>query len=262
MEFQFPSVRDEREAAAKGIFSIYGPRNQPPYDIDIQYFKNDKLIRRYEFPEEQISSVSGKTALGRVEVATKNGVCNETMAYVSDFFQPALLVYSFSDDILGEALSAENEYIVSTDILNNKNNWNDQNESRKMALDGYFQSLGSRETRCSTGVMDSSFNYYCIAEKYSAISYWNLKHPETGTNLLLTDKTYLSDPGCLKIIVAPDGNEELFIVKSSIIKVLTGNYNSQKFNFFLSSCRITDLLAKRNCTTFLCPHGKCENQAL
>lgn len=193
-------------------------------------------------------------------MATKNGVCNETMAYVSDFFQPALLVYSFSDDnswrvnhptfavedawskytfgsnniiipfgvlsitltpdhkfLIYRALSAENEYIVSTDILNNKNNWNDQNESRKMALDGYFQSLGSRETRCSTGVMDSSFNYYCIAEKYSAISYWNLKHPETGTNLLLTDKTYLSDPGCLKIIVAPDGNEELFIVKSSII---------------------------------------------
>lgn len=43
MEFQFPSVRDEREAAAKGIFSIYGPRNQPPYDIDIQYFSKNLI---------------------------------------------------------------------------------------------------------------------------------------------------------------------------------------------------------------------------
>lgn len=38
MNFQFPSIQDEQEAARKGIYSIEGSRNQPPYDIDIQYY--------------------------------------------------------------------------------------------------------------------------------------------------------------------------------------------------------------------------------
>lgn len=38
MVFQFPSLEDEHEAAIKGIYSTKGSRNQPPYDIDIQYY--------------------------------------------------------------------------------------------------------------------------------------------------------------------------------------------------------------------------------
>lgn len=38
MIFQFPSFQDEHEAAIKSIYSTEGPRYQPPYDIDIQYY--------------------------------------------------------------------------------------------------------------------------------------------------------------------------------------------------------------------------------
>ncbi|KAL5283109.1 Y-e3.2 family protein [Megaselia abdita] len=396
MVFQFPNFQYEHEAVIKGLYNTDGARDQLPYDIDIQYFKNgsfrmfavvpriftpngkvpftlgtfvqqrntnintaiepypnyywhldhendcnsiyatiniridscnrlwvvdqgiqdlqgtricqpkllifnlenDKLLRRYEFPEEQIDSVSGKTALGRVEVVVEGSICNKTIAYISDFYQPAILVYSFDDDIswrikhptfavedswskfsfgsnniilpygvhsititpdhkylIYRALSAENEYIVSVDTLNNRNLWKN---SENKDVDGFFQNLGSREDRCSTGVMDSKFNYYCIAEKYSSLSVWNLKKPEIGTQDITEDKTYLSDPGCLKIITAPDGEDELFIVKSSIVEVLTGNYNPNMFNFYVISCRIKDLLAKRKCRTYICSKGECD----
>lgn len=220
--------------------------------------ENDQLLRRYEFPEDQIESASSrKTALGRVELAMKGNRCNSTIAYISDFYQPAILVYSFEEDtswrikhptfavedswskfsfganniiipygvhsititpdqkyLIYRALSAENEYIVSTETLNNKDLWKNSENSN---VDGYFQSLGSRDDRCSTGVMDSQYNYYCIVEKHSTLSFWNMKKPEVGTHPIIEDRTYLSDPGCLKIIVAPDGEEEIFIVKSSIV---------------------------------------------
>lgn len=240
----------------QGIKDLLGTRICQP-KLLIFNLENDQLLRRYEFPEDQIQSVSGKTALGRVELAMKGNSCNSTIAYLSDFYQPAILVYSFHDDtswrinhptfavedswskfsfknnnitipygvhsitltpdhkyLIYRALSAENEYIVSVDILNNKRLWK---KSENKIVDGLFQSLGSREDRCSTGVMDSKYNYYCIVEKYSALSFWNLKIPEIGTQTLSQDKVYLSDVGCLKIILAPDGEEELFIVKSSII---------------------------------------------
>lgn len=240
----------------QGIKDLLGTRICQP-KLLIFNLENDQLLRRYEFPEDQIESVSGKTALGRVELAIKGSNCNSTIAYLSDFYQPAILVYSFSDDtswrikhptfavedswskfsfgannitipygvhsitltpdhkyLIYRALSAENEYIVSVDILNNKRLWE---RSENKNVDGLFQSLGSREDRCSTGVMDSNYNYYCIVEKYSAVSFWNLKTPEIGTQTLTEDEVYLRDSGCLKIIVAPDGEEELFIVKSSII---------------------------------------------
>lgn len=36
--FQFPSLKDEQEALKKDIYSTEAPRNQIPYDIDIQYY--------------------------------------------------------------------------------------------------------------------------------------------------------------------------------------------------------------------------------
>lgn len=243
-------VLDQGIKDLRGVF-ICQPK------IMIFNLENDQLLRRYEFPDGQINSVSGKTALGRVELAMDDKSCNATMAYISDFFQSAILVYSFNDDVswrikhptfavedswskysfgsnniiipygvhsislspdykylIYRALSAENEYIASVDILNDKSLWQ---KSENKDVDGYFQSLGSREDRCSSGAMDSNFNYYCIVEKNTTLSFWNLKMPETGTKVLFEDKMYLSDPGNLKIIVAPDGQEELFIVKSSII---------------------------------------------
>lgn len=44
MVFQFPTFQDEQDAAIKGIYSTEGSRNQPPYDIDIQYYS--KYIRK------------------------------------------------------------------------------------------------------------------------------------------------------------------------------------------------------------------------
>lgn len=43
LEFQFPNQQDEQEAFRKGIYSSNGIRNQPLYDIDIQYYSEFRI---------------------------------------------------------------------------------------------------------------------------------------------------------------------------------------------------------------------------
>lgn len=54
---------------------------------------NDNLLRRFEFPAEQVHNDSGFA-----NIAVEDTDCDSTYAYITDIFNPALLVYSWKHD--------------------------------------------------------------------------------------------------------------------------------------------------------------------
>lgn len=79
-----------------GYTDILNDKQVYPYSLVIFDLINDKLMRRYYFPEDQIENL--KSALTNVAVDVSESDCESAHTYITDTGAYGLLVYSFKDN--------------------------------------------------------------------------------------------------------------------------------------------------------------------
>ncbi|XP_034933720.1 protein yellow-like [Chelonus insularis] len=148
------------------------------------------------------------------------------------------------------SLASVVESQVRTSIIRNSSLF--ENYDNDYAVSRLFSSFRKgRSSQAGAQAMDKYGVLFYGLMSDTAIGCWNSKsHPEFGgknLDVLVVDTETLQFVSGLKIITAPDGRDELWVITPSFQKVMTGSLNPREINFRIQAAYTNELVVGTKC---------------
>lgn len=251
--------------------------------IIVYDLKNDDLIRKYEFPDEQVKEDSGFA-----NIAVEDTDCSNTYAYAADLGKPGIVVYSWAqneswrithhyfhpdplacdfnvqglnftweDAIFGLGISGPNADNYSTLYFHPMASYNEFSVSTKylrnqsLADDNFhaFKLLGSRGPNAQSSVSfidpKTGVLFYSLVN-LNAVACWKTSNKEynmESQGRIFMNNLTMIYPTDIKV----DYNQNLWILSNRMPLWMYGKLNPAEVNFRIFSAPVVDAISHTAC---------------
>lgn len=156
------------------------------------------------------------------------------------------------------ALASDTENSVPLRLINDQSIW----EADRNAHPEAFQTIGKRGVQAAMEAMDSKGNLYANSEDPLTVFAWNIYNSPYNfgdLKVVANNQEQLQFASGMKVVMNPNGKEELWMLTCSFQKVANGALNPNEINFRILACKTDDLLRNRECSrlhTHMVPFGE------